>query len=67
MQKKASITVEAVLLCPLLCLILCGMLLFTLQLYRTVDAYAKEVINRDRKEMSSSTLIRLEAITEDLF
>lgn len=67
MQKKASITVEAALLCPFLCVILCGMIMFTMQLYERVDVYANELVNRDRQEWSSSTLIRLEAVTEDLY
>lgn len=67
MQKKASITVEAALLCPFLCVILCGMIMFTLQLYGRVDVYATELVNREGQEWSSSTLIRLEAVTEDLY
>jgi len=67
MQRKASITVEAALLCPFLCLILCGMLVFTLQLYQKVDDYTRDLINRNRQEISSAELIRLEAVTEDMF
>ena len=54
-------------LCPFLCVILCGMIMFTMQLYERVDVYANELVNRDRQEWSSSTLIRLEAVTEDLY
>jgi hypothetical protein len=58
--------VEAALLCPLLCLILCGMILFTLQLYSTVDAYANTLLERQVQRWPASELIRLEAVTENL-
>lgn len=64
---KAGFTVEAALLCPFLCLVLCGMLQFTLQLYKTVDNYAEYLINQQEQGLSSSDLIRLEAVAEDLF
>lgn len=67
MKIKASFTVEAALLCPFLCLMLCGMLLFTLRFYRTIDTYAEELVQRQEKEVSSPGLIRLEAVAEDLF
>ena len=64
---KASFTVEAALICPFLCLILCGMLQFTLQLYQKVELYAETLVQRQEREISSSGLIRLEAIMEDIF
>ena len=67
MKMKASMTVEAALLCPFLCLILCGMITVTLQLYQKVDGYAGTLVNPEREALSSSELIRLEAVTEDLF
>ncbi|MBO5353312.1 MAG: pilus assembly protein [Lachnospiraceae bacterium] len=67
MKMKASMTVEAALLCPFLCLILCGMITVTLQLYQKVDGYAGNLVNPEREALSSSELIRLEAVTEDLF
>lgn len=60
-------TVEAALICPFMCLILCGMIVFTLQLYQRVDDYTKDLINQSRQELPSTELIRLEAVTEDLF
>ena len=66
MRKKASITVEAALLSPFLCLILCGLIMFTLELYRKVDNYTEQLINREEQE-GSSLLIRLEAVTEDIY
>lgn len=53
-------------LCPFLCLVLCGMVLFTLQLYATVEEYAGELVNRQVQELPSPDLIRLEAVTEEL-
>jgi len=67
MKMKASLTVEAALLCPFLCLILCGMIVFTLQLYNTVNTYAETLLERQVRQWSASELIRLEAVTEDLF
>lgn len=67
MQIKASFTVEAALLCPFLCIILCGIIVFTLQLYRTVDRFALVLAERQEQGLSSSELIRLEAVAEDLF
>lgn len=64
---KASFTVEAALLCPFLCLILCGMLMFTVQLYGTVDRCAEELSERQEQKLSSPELIRLEAVAEELF
>lgn len=54
-------------MCPFLCLILCGMILFTLRLYRTVDFYAEELKNRKEQGLYSAGLIRLEAVAEELF
>lgn len=65
MKVKASFTVEAALLCPVLCLVLCGMILFTLQLYGTVDSFVRELT--ERQAFFSSDLIRLEAVAEDTF
>lgn len=67
MKMKASFTVEAALLCPFLCLILCGMIQFTLRLYKTADTYAEELVGWQKQGLSSSELIRLEAVAEDLY
>ncbi len=66
-SQKGSFTVEAALLCPFLCLMICGMLLFTLRLYNTVDAYAEKLTKRQGWSLTSPNIIRLEAVTEDLF
>ena len=67
MERKASVTVEAALLCPFLCLVLCGMLWFTLKLYGQVDTYAKQIMAGQEQEPLSPELIRLEAVAEDLY
>ena len=64
---KASFTLEAALICPFLCLILCGMLRFTLQLYQKVDLFTEKLLQKQEQELSSSQLIRLEAVIEDIF
>ena len=64
---KASFTLEAALICPFLCLILCGMLQFTLQLYKNVDLFAETLLQKQERELSSPHLIRLEAVVEDIF
>ena len=67
MKAKAVFTVEAALICPFLCLILCGMIQFTLHLYGMVDSYATSLMQEQVKGLSSNQLIRLEAISEDIF
>lgn len=66
-KVKAGFTVEAALICPFLCLILCGMLHFTLQLYRRVDMFAAGLVQEQERFLPASQLIRLEAVTEDIF
>ena len=66
-EVKASFTVEAALIGPFLCLILCGMLQFTLQLYQRIDLFAEILVQKQEQEFSSSRLIRLEAMIEEIF
>ena len=66
MKRKGSITVEAALLCPFLCLILCAMISFTLNLYGEAELFAEELRTEQEKELTSPELIRLEAVVEDL-
>lgn len=65
MKVKASMTVEAALLCPFLCLILCGLLWFTLQLYGQTDAFAKALTVPYQQSFRATELIRLEAVAEE--
>lgn len=67
MKVKAEFTVEAALICPFLCFIICAMIMLTLELYQSVDIYAEELKQRQERDLSSADLIRLEAVTEDLF
>jgi len=67
MRVKAGFTVEAALLCPFLCLMICSVLTFTLKLYQTVEDYAEEQMIRQKQGISSEMLIRMEAMTEELF
>jgi len=67
MKEKAFLTVEAALVCPFLCLILCGLIQFTLCLYRTVDSYATQLMTEQMQGLSSNQLIRVEAMLEDIF
>lgn len=66
-KMRASFTVEAALICPFLCLVLCGMLQFTLRLYQRVDLYATKLVQEQDRGLPSHHLIRLEAVTEDIF
>ena len=66
-KVKAGLTVEAALVCPFLCLILCGMIQFTMQLYQRVETYAATLVQPREQELSSNQLIRLEAIAEEIF
>ena len=67
MRVKAGFAVEAALLCPFLCLMICSVLTFTLKLYQTVEDYAEEQMIRQKQGISSEMLIRMEAMTEELF
>lgn len=67
MKEKASITVEAALLCPFLCLVLCAMLSFSMELYEKVEDYGKELMEEKEKRLTAPELIRLEAVAEELF
>ena len=66
MQVKASYTVEAALLCPFLCLILCGMIFLTMELYTKTEQYAKRLQQREETKIASVDLIRIEAVAEEL-
>lgn len=66
-KVKAGFTVEAALICPFLCLILCGMLQFTLRLYQRVDLFAARLEQEQERELPADYLIRLEAVIEGVF
>ncbi|MBO5353757.1 MAG: hypothetical protein J6J42_13585 [Lachnospiraceae bacterium] len=66
MKIKASFTVEAALVFPLLSLVICGMLLLTLRLYGKVEQYAGRLQTEERQGIPSTELIRLEAVIEEV-
>lgn len=66
-KTKGSFTVEAAMICPLICLIICGMLVMTLKLYQNVNLFSKELKQRQEQSLSSADLIRMEAVAEELF
>jgi len=66
MGKKGSITVEAALLCPFLCLILCAMISLTLDLYKQTELFAEKLRSEQEKVLAAPELIRLEAVAEEL-
>ena len=61
---KAGYTVEAALLCPLLCLMICGMIGMTLELYKDVVDSA-EKLKGWTAQGNSVELIRVEAVAEE--
>ena len=65
-NMKAGFTVEAALLCPFICLIICSMLIMTLRLYKNVTELSEAVKQQQENALSSADLIRLEAVAEEL-
>ena len=65
MQAKASYTVEAALICPVICLILCGMIVFTLELYTKAEQLSQGLQLRKEERIASVDLIRIEAVIEE--
>ncbi len=59
---RGSITVEAALLCPFLCLIVCAMVLVTLFLYDIVEDYGKEAVKAIYELPVNSEVLRMERI-----
>lgn len=66
MQIKASYTVEASLIFPLICLILCGIITLTLELYYQVEYFSIEKQERVEKKAEATSWIRIEAVVEYL-
>lgn len=63
---RGSLTVEAALICPLLCLVLCGMIQLTMRLYEQVETYGKMAVSRTEQRLAPADLIRLEAMAAEL-
>lgn len=64
MRVKASYTVEAALICPLLCFILCGIMIVTLDLYKQVEDFCIKQQENVENTAEATKLIRIEAVVE---
>ena len=64
MRVKASYTVEAALVCPLLCFILCGIMIVTLDLYKQVEDFCIKQQENVENTAEATKLIRIEAVVE---
>ena len=65
-RVKASYTVEAALICPLLCFILCGIMIVTLGLYKQVEEFCIKQQENVESIAEATKWIRIEAIVEYL-
>lgn len=61
-REKASYTLEAALVCPFLCLILCGMLVITFALYEKVEDYGKQIAATMETVSKNPESVRIERI-----
>lgn len=59
MRVRGSYTVEAALVCPFLCLIIFGMLSFTLSLYRDVVSFSEQAVGEVRESCLNAEALRL--------
>ncbi len=66
MRVKASYTVEAALICPFLCFILCGIMIVTLDLYKQVEEFCIKQQENVERTAEATKWIRIEAVVEDL-
>lgn len=66
MRVKAGYTVEAALLCPFFCLVLCGMIVMTLMLYQRIEEYALVLESETNRPAYTVELIRMEAVAEEI-
>ena len=66
MYIKASYTVEAALICPLICFILCGIVILTLDLYKQVEYFAIEQQEKVESNAQAIHWIRIEQMVTNL-
>ncbi len=66
MKVKASYTVEASLIFPLICLILCGIITFTLNLYNQVEHFSIEKQKKIENKAEAVIWIRIQTVVEDV-
>lgn len=62
---KAMITVEASVVCSLICLFLCGMITLTFRLYEQAESFSTALLTRELPEPGAD-MIRLEALIETI-
>ena len=66
MRVKASYTVEAALICPFLCFILCGIMIVTLDLYKQVEEFCIKQQENVESTVEATKWIRIEAVVEPM-
>lgn len=66
MKVKASYTVEASLIFPLICLILCGIITVTLNLYNQVEHFSIEKQKKIENKAEAVIWIRIQTVVEDV-
>lgn len=66
MKVKASYTIEASFIIPLLCFILCGIIIFTLDLYKQVENFYVGRQEKMETQAKATEWIRIESIVEHL-
>ena len=64
-KEKAMITVEASVVCSLICLFLCGMITLTFRLYGQTESFSCALMLRELPEPGAD-VIRLEAFIETI-
>ena len=61
MKVKASYTVEAALICPLICFMLCGIMIVTLNFYKQVETFYMKQQEEIERKAEATKWIRIEA------
>lgn len=64
---RGSYTIEAALICPFLCLVLCLLLSGTLALYEKVHRYGEECVQLLEQMEPASDRIRMERVVGDFW
>ena len=64
MKVKASYTIEASFIVPLLCFILCGIIVVTLELYKQVETFYIERQEKIEIQAKATEWIRIESMVE---
>ena len=64
MKVKASYTVESALIFPLICFLLCAIIIWTLNLYSQVENFYIEQQEKVERKAEAVQWIRIEAVIE---